>query len=87
MTPGSLPARTQHLGKVPTDASTFLPAQVGGGAPPAARPLGAGIAAARALPRAHPYQRLRGGQPARDARDTARAALTPPRPGCPPAVR
>lgn len=60
MTPGSLPARTQHLGKVPTDASTFLPAQVGGGAPPAARPLGAGIAAARALPRAHPYQRLRG---------------------------
>lgn len=60
MTPGSLPARTQHLGKVPTDASAFLPAQVGGGAPPAARPLGAGIAAARALPRAHPHERPRG---------------------------
>lgn len=55
VTPGSLPARTQHLGKVPTDSSAFLPAQVGGGAPPAARPLGAGIAAARALPRAHPH--------------------------------
>lgn len=60
VTPGSLPARTQHLGKVPTDASAFLPAQVGGGAPPAARPLGAGIAAARALPRAHPHERPRG---------------------------
>lgn len=63
MTPGSLPARTQHLGKVPTDASAFLPAQVGGGAPPAARPLGAGIAAARALPRAHPHERPRGDRP------------------------
>lgn len=76
VTPGSLPARTQHLGKVPTDASSFLPAQVGGGAPPAARPLGAGIAAARALPRANPHERPRG--TARQVRATPRGMRSRP---------
>lgn len=84
--PGSLPAGTQHLGKVPTDASAFLPAQVGGGAPPAARPLGAGIAAARALPRAHPHERPRG--TASQVRATPRGVRSRPlaRAAGPPAV-
>lgn len=76
VTPGSLPARTQHLRKVPTEASAFLPAQVGGGAPPAARPLGAGIAAARVLPRAHPHERPRG--TARQVRATSRGVRSRP---------